>query len=116
MNLGIGRESMEDLDLAGAFCPIAFSSTGYSTGFVLPAETIEGITSREEQEPSAWEEHSWESYGHSEITALFSPWQLLYLDDALEGTGADVSLDAIELSGDDSKAVGRTSAHLLGCD
>lgn len=96
MQLGIGRETLERLDLDGAFSPIAFTA-GYFSGFEVPAAPVESMQFREELAPTAWEAYEWEFHGSKEVTPLYCPWQLLYLDDVLRETGAQLALDTMLL-------------------
>jgi hypothetical protein len=94
MQLGIGRETLERLDLDDAFSPVAFTG-GYFSGFEVPAAPAESMQFREELAPAAWEAYEWEFHGSKEVTPLYCPWQLLYLDDVLRGTGAQLALDTM---------------------
>lgn len=92
LNLGIEQGSLERLDLVGAFQPIFFSQGGYFGGARYEPEQVGRLTFREEQPAREWESYAWESHGYPEITVLYSPWQLLYVEDALDGATADFEL------------------------
>lgn len=91
--IGNRREAYEDLDIAGALQPIAFVEGGYSTGYSVPAEPLENLSFREDEGPKPWSTYEWDFDGRPQVTPLYSPWQLLYVDDVLDGTGADVGLE-----------------------
>jgi hypothetical protein len=91
--LGIGQETLEDLDQIEAFSPVAFSA-GYMSGFDVPAQPVEELKFREEQPPLKWREYAWSQDGFEIITALFSPWQLLYLDDVVRATTVEIGVEA----------------------
>lgn len=102
LHIGAGQRALEDLDLSGALQPVAFADGGYSRGFRVPVEPVERISFREEQEARSWESYGWkDAVGYEAITALYSPWQLLYLDDVLDATGADLSLETLLLADDE---------------
>ncbi len=94
LNLGVGHKPLEDLDLRGALQPIFFARGGYS-GDLVPADLEEHLVFREEQEPAAWETYAWDGDGYPEVTAMYSPWQLLYVEDVLWGSGADIGLGTL---------------------
>jgi hypothetical protein len=97
LNIGLGQEPLEDLDLAGALQPIAFADEGYWRGWTVPAEPSDRMTFREQTGPVPWVEYSRDEDGFATVTPLYSPWQLLYLDDVLEGTGGDVGAKTLLL-------------------
>lgn len=76
----IGQDDPESVDRKGALCPIAFSLGNYAQGFELPPVESEYMVFREETEYAPWETYAWDAWGHPEVTALYSLWQLLYLD------------------------------------
>jgi hypothetical protein len=94
LQLGMGSETLEHLDLIGAFSPVAFSA-GYWSGFDVPAVPPDDVRFREEQGPEEWKEYSWEQQGFETVTALFSPWQLLYVDDVIRGTGVELGVELL---------------------
>jgi hypothetical protein len=90
--LGIGSDRLEELDLAGAFQPIAFAHGGNPPDVSDLTPYEQHMTFREEQPPRAWEAYAWDAHGHPHTTSLYSPWQLLYLDDALERSAESLPL------------------------
>ena len=94
LRVGSDRGLLESLDLQGALSPIAFSA-GYMSGFEVPAQPVDSMRFREEEGAIAWEEYRWEQDGFATVTALYSPWQLLYLDDVLRVCSADLPLDTL---------------------
>jgi hypothetical protein len=98
LQLGIGQETLEHLDLSGAFCPVGFSA-GYMSGFEVPAEPAEDVRFREEHGPVGWKEYAWEQHGFEMVTALFCPWQLLYLDDVVRATSVEIGVETLLLPG-----------------
>jgi hypothetical protein len=58
LQLGIGHETLERLDLLGAISPIAFAEGGYWSGFEVPSHPVEALVFREEREPTAWSEYA----------------------------------------------------------
>lgn len=51
VSLGIGPKALEDLDLAGAFRPIAFAEYGYMTGLSSPAHPSDLLRFVDESDP-----------------------------------------------------------------
>jgi hypothetical protein len=99
VRLGVGQAPLEDLDLEGALQPIAFADGGYWTGFELPAIPVADLTFREQREPLAWKEnYAWDGHGYPTVSPLYSPWQLLYLDDVVTEAKAELGLDVLLLS------------------
>ncbi len=98
VSLGIGSKALEELDLAGAVRPVAFAEEGYMTGFSSPAHPSDLMRFKDESEPRPWKEYEWESEMEPQfpqVTPLYSPWQLLYLDDAVKGTYRELSLEIL---------------------
>ncbi len=91
LRLGIGQGPLEDMDLQGAFQPIAFADGGNPPDFVDLSPYEERMTFREEREPAKWSAYAWEPDGHPHTSALYSPWQMLYVDDVLLGSGVELS-------------------------
>jgi hypothetical protein len=47
----------------------------------------------EEEDSKRWDTYAWEvEPGYTNVSALYSPWQLLYVDHVLRGTAADISV------------------------
>ncbi len=105
LDLGIGQQRLEGLDVQGAFQPIAFAEGGNPHGFVdlTPFETR--MTFREEQPARAWSTYAWDAHGRPHTSALYCPWQLLYLDDVLRGASAKIGLDTLLAPAEDRDAV-----------
>lgn len=98
VRLGIGQAPLEDLDLKGALQPIAFANGGYWSGFELPAIPVADLTFREQRKPLAWKEnYAWDGDGYPTVSPLYSPWQLLYLDDVVTEGKAQLGLDVLLL-------------------
>ena len=83
---------LEALDRAGALRPIAFHRSVYSTGPIDPSSN--GMVFREEEPFRAWRHYRWPEREPLAITPLYSPWQMLYLDDVVRGDGLEVPLAA----------------------
>ena len=99
IRLGIGQAPLEELDLASALQPIGFADGGYWSGFELPAIPPTAMTFREECKSLVWKEnYAWEGDGFPTVSPLYSPWQLLYLDDVVQEGKAMFGLDIILLS------------------
>lgn len=98
IRIGIGQAPFEDLDLEGALQPLAFAKGGYWSGFEVPAIPLAEMTFREDQEPLPWKEnYGWETDGFSTVSPLYSPWQILYLDDVVTQGKAELGLDVLLL-------------------
>ena len=115
-SLGIGHSTLEGFDAAGALRPIAFALGGYWTGLSVPAEDPENIAFREERDTVPWETYAW-AYQHepdyTTVSPLFSPWQLLYVDDVLEGTEASLNLETLLLPEEKRDAALTQLRHFL---
>jgi len=78
-------ELLEELDEMGAFAPIAFAPQGYEQARLHALVGQPELIFRDE---AGWK--AWQSYAYSDgvrddrVTALYSPWQLLYLPRAIE--------------------------------
>jgi hypothetical protein len=89
---------LEELDLAGAVRPVAFAEDGYMPGISSPAHPSDLMRFKDESEPRPWKEYEWESEMEPQfpqVTPLYSPWQLLYVDDAVKGTYRELSLEIL---------------------
>jgi hypothetical protein len=95
LDVGIGPEPLERLDLKGPIQPIAFAAGGNPLDFLDMAPFEEHMTFREEQPARAWKAYAWDAHGHPHVTALYSPWQLLYLDDVLARGGEVIPLEIL---------------------
>ena len=95
-DLGIGDESRESLDRRGALVPIAFANGGYASGFFGdPAENLDALVFREEVAYAPWTEYSWEAWGHPQVSPLYSPWQVLYVDAAFRESAVDMPIELV---------------------
>lgn len=96
-DLGIGHDDRERLDRRGAFSPIAFSDGGYVVGgFARGSANAEHLVFREEVDFVPWSQYGWVTWSeHTEVSPLYSAWQLLYVDAAFRETGVDVPLGLI---------------------
>jgi len=100
LSLGIGQGTLEDLDSNRALRPVAFALQGYWRGHDVPAEDPATLRFVDELEPQPWKNHAWRSElepDFDNVSALYSGWQMLYVDDVLDGTGADISLKTLVL-------------------
>lgn len=73
------------LDRFGAFCPVAFSQANYDVETTWLGPDPEYMHWREERSFEPWRAHAWISHVSKTpwISERYSPWQLLYLEDAL---------------------------------
>lgn len=100
LQLGFGQEALEDLDLNGALRPIAFAEDSYMVGFTAVPLPPDLLQFKDEAPPVEWKQYRWESEmepGLPNVSPLYSPWQLLYVDDVLRATGFDLSLETLLL-------------------
>lgn len=82
-----GRSVLEPLDRDGVFSPVGFAQTGsrLETTWLEPDPGL--VKWREEHNFEPWEAHGWPTRrGGRHVSERFSPWQLLYLEEALEST------------------------------
>lgn len=91
----IGQEVPEADDLRGALCPILFVNGGYSSGHAVRPVEVERLTFREEAGAQAWSVYAWEAWGHPQVSAMYSPWQLLYIDVVAREDGVDLPIDLV---------------------
>lgn len=91
----IGQQVPEADDQRCALCPILFVNGGYSSGHSVPPVELEGLTFREEVGPQPWSDYAWEAWGHPEVSPMYSPWQLLYLDVVAREDGVDLPIDLV---------------------
>jgi hypothetical protein len=93
--LGRPIDVFEWLDREGSFRPIAFAGDDYPPLYLRGRQSA--TLSFVEDEPfAAWETHAWERDGMMRIDALYSPWQVLYLEEALRGGEVTVSIDQLD--------------------
>jgi hypothetical protein len=76
-------EELERLDREGAFRPVLFE--------VVDADGNDGVILRDEVDFSRWDDYSVDDGTTTKPRPYYSPWQLLYLNDAIELTKAEVS-------------------------
>jgi hypothetical protein len=92
---------LEPLDRAGGFCPIGFLQTNFTpeTTSLHPDPAL--MVWREETHFEPWDEHGWYfeiGDRYVNVSERYSPWQLLYLPEALDVWRARLPLAAIESS------------------
>jgi hypothetical protein len=75
------RETLEWLDKQGAVRPIGF-------------QTNSGKPALHSKRFSGWDRYARKVWDHPQVDALYSPWQLLYLDAAVNGRYVDVDVTA----------------------
>ena len=92
---GVGDSALEELDRAGALQPIMFAQGRIRQDVVDTAPYEERLQFREEQPARDWAEYAWEHGGRPHTTALYTTWQLLYLDDVLERAGESMPLSLL---------------------
>jgi hypothetical protein len=78
-------EELERLDREGAFRPMLFE--------VVDAEGAEAIVFRDERDYVPWREYEVPEWGRAVPRPRYSPWQLLYLNDAVELPKISVSIE-----------------------
>jgi hypothetical protein len=92
----IGQEVPEADDRRGALCPILFVSGGYSGSHSVPPVAVDRLTFREEIDPpQPWSSYAWEAWDHPQVSAMYSPWQLLYVDVVAREDGVDLPIDLV---------------------
>ncbi len=99
--LGIRQDWLEEFDEVGAFQPIAFVAGGEPPGVTDRTPYEPNMAFREEQPYAPWSAYEWEAWGHPQITALYAPWQVLYIDDVLERCNETLPLSALASSTED---------------
>ncbi|WLS43295.1 hypothetical protein Q3V37_17925 [Micromonospora profundi] len=95
LGLGIGQRQLERLDMQGALQPIAFAEGGSPHRFVDVSPFETRMTFREEEPARAWPTYARDSPGRQPTSALYSPWQLLYVEDVLRGKSAKIGLEIL---------------------
>jgi hypothetical protein len=97
------RDCLEPLDRLGAFSPIGFLQTNYTLETTWLNPDPELMVWREERQFEPWGRYGWQLWddGITNVSERYSPWQLLYLADALEAQDGHVSLRWIEQVQDD---------------
>ena len=91
----VARERWEHWDELGVVRPIGFSQTAYS-GAGAPAIPFGYIVFRDECEQfEPWDSYAWDASGYPHVSALFSPWQILVVPDAIDGGTVRVPLELL---------------------
>ncbi len=101
---GVRQDWLEQFDEAGAFQPIAFAAGGEPPAVTDRAPYEPNMAFREEQPHAPWSTYEWEAWGHPQITALYSPWQVLYIDDVLERCNETLPLSVLASSAEELTA------------
>jgi hypothetical protein len=91
------KEALEPLDAVGALCPIGFRQTNYTaeTTWIRPDPDM--VVWREQRNFQQWDAYAWR-HEHDllpNVSELYSPWQLLYVADAVDGQQLIVSVDQV---------------------
>jgi len=95
-------EILESFDRDGCFQPVGFRQTNYTAETTWLNPDPDQVEWREEHDFAAWRSYAWTAESqHPYASELYSPWQLLYLPDTVDGgrltvDAADV-LDAPDL-------------------
>jgi hypothetical protein len=101
------REYLEPMDRAGGFMPIGFLQTNFTpeTTWLRPDPDL--VAWREEQQFRGWDTHGWylRDERHVIVSERYSPWQLLYLADAIAEWNATVSLRQVAQYGNDGPEI-----------
>jgi hypothetical protein len=111
---GAGDGALEELDLAGALQPIMFAQDWVRDDVVDVTPYEPHLRFREEEPVQSWSEYAWEPHGHKSITALYSPWQILYLDEVIARSGERVPLSLLGGPPDDLAAWIEKLRELVG--
>lgn len=101
---GIGQAPLEELDTQGVLQPIAFAAGDNPHNFLDVAPFEPRMTFREEQPAQEWRAYAWDN-GRPHTTALYSPWQLLYLDNVMDAPAARLGLDVLRAPADQRDAL-----------
>ncbi len=83
-DLTVRRETLEELDRYGAFTPVAFVGADWRGDFCGPRWNVAAMTFRDDAGFQRWSRYRFREDGFRRVTALYSPWQLMYLKSALE--------------------------------
>jgi hypothetical protein len=83
------RQQLVSLDRIGAFCPVAFSQANYDVETTWLDPDPEYMHWREERHFEPWKNHAWIAPVSKSlwVSEQYTPWQLLYLEDALTVDG-----------------------------
>src|SRR4051794_34771847 len=93
------RDVLEPLDEVGGLSPVGFLQTNFTpeTTWLTPDPAF--MVWREERNFASWDEHAWRSSDHPgfrHVSERYSPWQLLYLPQAIDDWNARVPLGRLE--------------------
>lgn len=113
LRLGIGQRPLEILDAQGALQPIAFAAGGNPHGFTNVAPFEPRMTFREDEPPREWSAYAWDNHGRPHTSALYSPWQLLYVDNVLDAPSARLGLEMLRAPAERRDGVLNTWRELL---
>lgn len=113
LHLGIGQRPLETLDTQGALQPIAFAAGGNPHGFVDLAPFEPRMTFREEEPPRKWSAYAWDAHGRPHTSALYSPWQLLYVDNVVGAPSARLGPEMLRAPAEQRDAALKTWRELL---
>lgn len=109
---GIGQGPLEELDVQGVLQPVAFGAGGNPHDFTDVAPFEPQMTYREEEPAREWQAYAWDNRGRPHASALYSPWQLLYLDNVADVPVARLALTCCGLPPSSGT---RCSAHGAAC-
>jgi hypothetical protein len=98
-------EELERFDREGAFSPILFET--------VDADGADGIVFRDEGDYVPWSQYAVPEWGRAKPRPYYSPWQLLYLNDAVELPKISVSIEWL-LNDEQRATLGPTQRTLLG--
>lgn len=96
----VDRELLETLDERGFICPLLFVRGGWTSWRSTDPYPLDGIEFREENGFRPWAEYEYEREGFTQVTALYSEWQLLYLPIAREANITQVPSEVLLEGGD----------------
>lgn len=113
LHLGIGQPPLEALDMQGALQPIAFAAGGNPHGFVDLAPFEPRMTFREDEPPREWSVYAWDVHGRPHTSALYSPWQLLYVDNVVDAPEARLGPEMLRAPAEQRDALLNTWRELL---
>jgi hypothetical protein len=113
LRLGIGQAPLEELDVRGVLQPVAFAAGGNPHDFADVAPFEPRMTFREEEPAREWRAHAWDNHGRPHTSALYSPWQLMYLDNVADAPAARLGLDVLRAPAEQRDAVLGTWRGLL---
>ena len=91
----VDQKRLEALDKAGAFCPIAFVRGAWHGSGEHYKTNAKSMTFRDEAGYRAWSHYGFRLGGYTHATALYSRWQLIYLEAAMNESSFRVPLEAL---------------------